>query len=868
MKNGEKQKNREEQIQGQGQTQEQVQGQTQEQIPKHYDAKKSEKKWQEYWEKEGVYRFDFNNIDRNKVFSIDTPPPTVSGKMHMGHAFGYSQADIIARYKRMQGYNVFYPFGFDDNGLATERFVEKKTGKRATQMKRSDFVKLCLEETTEAEKELKQSFMSIGLSADWSVVYRTIDPHCVKTSQKSFVELYKMGRAYRKESPTIWCPECQTAIAQVELEDKEIESYFNDILFELENGEKITIATTRPELLPACVAVFVHPEDERYKDLVGKKAKVPLFNFEVPIIADKRADPEKGTGIVMCCTFGDQTDMEWWKAYNLPLKIVIGTDGKMNERAGKYAGLTIKEARKQIIEDLKKEGLLVKQKKIKHIVNVHERCGTEIEFLVTKQWFIKYLDLKDEFLKLGSQIKWHPEHMKSRLENWIKGLQWDWCISRQRFFGVPFPVWYCQDCGHIIVADEEQLPVDPTETRPEKCPKCGSTNIIPEKDVLDTWATSSLTPQIALDWVGDWKDKTKQSDFFTKMFPMDLRPQGHDIISFWAFNTIVKAYFHNKSIPWKNIMINGWALDQYGKKMSKSKGNVIDPLEMIQKYNADALRWWAASSKLGEDVWFSEKEFVNAQRLMTKLWNASRFVIMHLKDYKPPSTLKELKEPNDLKELKNIIITKTDKWIISKLNKLVKGVTESLNNYEYIRLRLDLEKFFWHDFCDEYLELVKDRLYNKEKYKKEEVESAQHTLYYVLLTILKLLAPIMPHITEEIYHLFFKQHEGKKSVHITKWPQHSEELNFEEENNMEEAIKVLALIRKYKSDNKMSLKKEINKVVVESKNKDIKIDDSFMREIQPAARFKDYEVREITEEELKNGVLYESEDKNLRVLIL
>ncbi len=814
-------------------------------IPKHYDAKTSEEKWRRYWEEEGIYKFDFNNINEGKVFSIDTPPPTVSGKMHMGHAFSYSQADFIARFKRMQGFNVFYPFGLDDNGLATERFVEKKTGKKATSMPREEFVKLCLKETQNAEEELKNSFKSIGISPDWSITYRTIDKLSVKTSQKSFLELYKKGRVYRKESPTLWCPECQTAIAQVELEDKEVESYFNDILFELENGEKITIATTRPELLPACVAVFVHPEDERYKDLVGKKAKVPLFNFEVPIIADERADPEKGTGIVMCCTFGDQTDMEWWKAYNLPLKIVIGTDGKMNEKAGKYSGLTIKEARARIIEDLKKQGLLVSQKKIKHMVNVHERCGTEIEFLVTKQWFIRYLDLKEEFLKLGSQINWYPEHMKSRLENWIKGLQWDWCISRQRFFGVPFPVWYCKDCGNVIVADESELPVDPTGKKLEKCPKCGSTNIIPEKDVLDTWATSSLTPQITLKWAED-------EEFFKKMFPMDLRPQGHDIISFWAFNTIVKAYFHNKTIPWKNIMISGWALDEHGKKMSKSKGNVIDPSDMIKKYNADCLRWWAASSKLGEDLWFSEKQFVSARRFQTKLWNASRFIITKL--------LENNYNKNTNAKLK--VITKTDKWLLSKLNRIVREVTKSLENYEYVRLKLDVEKFFWHDFCDNYLELVKDRIYNKEKYTREEVESALDTLYYSLLTLLKLIAPIMPYITEEIYQLYFKNLENKKSIHITKWPEYKEELDDEKtEENIELALKVLSIIRKFKSDNKLSLKKELSEVIIDANDELVEQLKQVIDEIKPAANFHKLEFRNISSEES----YYETDDKKIKV---
>ena len=811
-------------------------------LPRHYNPHEAEEKWQKFWQENHIYKFDFNNLDREKIFSIDTPPPTVSGKMHMGHAFSYSQADFIARYKRMRGYNVFYPFGFDDNGLATERYVEKKIGKKATEMKRSEFIKTCLKETEETEEELKKAWSSLGISPDWTINYRTIGDHARKISQLSFIELYKQGRVYQKEAPTLWCPECQTAIAQVELEDKEIESYFNDILFELEDGTKMKISTTRPELLPACVAVFVNPDDERYKHLVGKKIKVPLMNFYVPIIADRRADPEKGTGMVMCCTFGDQTDMEWWKAYNLPLKMIIGTNGVMNEKAGPYAGLKVKEARKKIIEDLKEAGLLVGQRKIKHMVNVHERCGTEIEFLVTKQWFIKYLDLKDEFLKIGNELNWYPEHMKSRLENWIKGLQWDWCISRQRFFGVPFPVWYCKKCGEPIIADESELPVDPTEQKPKigKCPKCGSTEFIPEKDVLDTWATSSLTPQIVLKWKED-------PEFFNKMFPMDLRPQGHDIISFWAFNTIVKSYFHNKSKPWKDIMISGWALDSHGKKMSKSKGNVVDPKDMIKKYNADCLRWWAASSKLGEDLWFDEKEFINGQRFITKLWNASRFVVMNLKDYKPEELTAD--------KIKNL----ADKWILQRLNETVKSVTEALEQYKYIRLRLDAEKFFRQDFCDNYLELVKDRLYNSDKYSDEEVASAKSTLYHVLFSSVKLLAPIIPHVTEEIYQDYFKQFNEEKSVHLTKWPEYSKDFEFGVDLN--KALEVLAMIRKFKSDNKMPLKSEIKKLVIESDSG--KITKEEIEAIKPAGRFVEVEFRKLNTDEV--GKSYTSNDGSVKI---
>jgi valyl-tRNA synthetase len=784
-------------------------------LDKAYDPHAAEKKWQEFWIKEGIYKFDEKKLDN--VYSIDTPPPTVSGAMHMGHAFSYTQCDFIARYHRMTGKNLFYPFGLDDNGLATERYVENKLKIKSTNMSRDEFIKLCLKETTEVEIELLKSWQSLGLSCDWQWQYRTIDEHSRRTSQFSFIELYNDGRIYRKEAPTIWCPECKTAIAQVELEDRDLKSHFNDVLFELEDGKKLTIATTRPELLPACVAVFFHPKDIRYRELEGKNAKVPLFNYSVPIIPDERADPEKGTGIVMCCTFGDQTDAEWWKAYNLPLRMALTHDGRLNELGQKYEGMKIKEARSKIIEDLKNNNLLTKQEEIIHTVNVHERCGTEIEFLVTKQWFLRYLDLKDEFLRLGSEIKWFPEHMKNRYDNWIKGLQWDWCISRQRFFGVPFPMWYCEKCDEVILADEADLPVDPLKDKPQKKCKCGSSDFIPEKDVMDTWATSSLSPQIALNW-------PEKMDFYKKMFPMSLRPQAHDIISFWLFNTVVKAYFHAKSIPWKHVMISGWALDKHGKKMSKSKGNVIDPLDMLNKYSSDALRFWSSSSKLGEDLWFSEREFVAGNRTIIKLWNAARFVLPHIEDY-------NLKRPKQF--------AASDSWILSKLNKLIKTSTEAYEQHDYVRVRLDTEKFFWQDLCDNYLEIVKDRLYNPQNYSKEDVDSAKCTLYEVLLSVLKLFAPILPHITEEIYQTYFSKKENKKSIHVSDWPKCDETLiNEEAEKTGELLLSLLSSIRKYKAEHKLSMKEEIKEVVISCDEETRKCAEKIMKELASTMKIK------------------------------
>ncbi|MDP2973725.1 MAG: class I tRNA ligase family protein, partial [Candidatus Diapherotrites archaeon] len=467
-------------------------------------------------------------------------------------------------------------------------------------------------------------------------------------------------------------------------EDREIESTFNDIVFKTEEGKEAVIATTRPELLPACVAVFVHPTDARFKHLVGKKLTVPLFDLLVPVLEDQRADPEKGTGIVMCCTFGDQTDMEWYQAHNLPMRVAITKDGRMNELGEKYKGMTLVEARKAVIEDLRKEGLLKAQKPIKHAVNVHERCKTEMEILPSKQWFIRYLDLKDEYIVKADALQWVPKFMKSRYDNWIKGLQWDWCISRQRYYGVPFPVWYCKKCGEVMLAEEKELPVDPLKDKPKKKCKCGSSEFVGEKDTLDTWFISSLTPQINCKWAED-------AAFFKKMFPMDLRPQGHDIIALWAFNTIVKALFHQRQLPWKTITINGWALDSKGKKMSKSLGNVIKPEEMTQKYCADALRYWAGLPVLGEDVPFMEKEMVAGKKFLVKLHNAAAFVSKATKGVKAGKIDKKSLMPED-------------KAILSKLNRLIKECTDACERFEFSKALNPARNFFWLQFADFYIE--------------------------------------------------------------------------------------------------------------------------------------------------------------------
>ncbi len=780
----------------------------------------------EFWEKKKI--FAFNPASKKTVYSIDTPPPTVSGKMHIGHAFSYTQQDIIARYKRLRGFEVFYPFGTDDNGLPTERLVEKIKKVKGTKMDRAEFVKLCQETLKEITPEFVQGWKRIGISCDFNLFYSTINENCQRISQQAFLDLVKKKRAYRKEAPSLWCPQCETAISQVECEDAEQQSTFNDLVFktagnksdkksgiksEAVEGKELIIATTRPEMLSACVAIFAHPDDERYKKLFGTKAIVPLYNHEVPIMPDQRADPSKGTGIVMCCTFGDQTDMEWYRAYNLPLKQAIGKDGKMTALSGQYAGMKIAECRKTIIADLTAQGLIKATKPITHTVNVHERCSTPIEIIQSKQWFIKYLDLKEDLLKWGAELTWHPAFMKSRYDNWVKGLQWDWLISRQRFFGIPFPVWYCEKCDTPVFADEKKLPIDPLKTHPplKKC-ACGSTAFVPEKDVLDTWATSSLTPQLATSLV--------EEKYRKKLMPMSLRPQAHDIITFWLFNTLVRSRLHNGVNPWKEIVISGY-VTMSGEKMGKSKGNVVDPQEVVTKYSADAVRYWASSSKFGDDLDYQEKEVRTGDKFVTKLWNATKFAGTHLADYNCTVSNKEI-----LKD----ITESTDTWIVAKLNNAIIDATEHFDKYDYAHAKSALEKFFWQEYCDNYLELAKIRLYEPKT--PQQRTSAQATLFICTRALLTLFAPFTPFITEHIYQAnktLFQDTEKDSSVHTTVWPApigSNDARTAAIEKAGDIIVSVLSAVRKKKSEAKLSMKAPVQKIVIELTAIEAKVEES------------------------------------------
>lgn len=751
-------------------------------LPKRYNPQTAEPEIQAFWQEEEIYHF--RPESPAPVYSIDTPPPTVSGHLHLGHVYSYSHTDFLARFWRMRGYNVFYPMGFDDNGLPTERLVEKWRGITAQEVGREAFIEQCLEVSEEAEEDYESLWRRLGLSIDWRYFYRTIEARSRRASQLSFIDLYEKDLAYRQEAPTIWCPECGTAIAQAELHDLERESTFYTLAFGCKDGGALEIATTRPELLPACVAVFVHPEDERYAHLVGEEVQVPYFEQWVPVLTDPEADPEKGTGAVMCCTFGDATDVAWWYTHDLPLRVAIDRGGRMTEAAEAFQGLLTQEARQRIVDALDEEGLLLGREPILQSVRVHERCDTPVEYVVTKQWFVKVLDFKEQLLQAGSRVKWHPPHMELRFREWVEGLNWDWCISRQRYFGVTFPVWYCRACGAVMVADETELPVDPTTRPPSRRCECGSTDFEPETDVMDTWATSSLSPQI----VGQWLDNP---DLYDKVFPFSLRPQAHEIIRTWAFYTIVKSQYHFDAVPWSDAAISGWGLAPEGTgKISKSRGGgPMPPMEMIEAYSSDAVRYWAGSTGLGKDSVISDEKIRLGAKLVRKLWNVARFSERFLEGYEPP------KRPPAL--------SPADRWIMARTQRLIRWVTEQFEGYEYASAKAETEVFFWGDLADNYLEMAKQRLYDGSE---EERAGAQYALYHVLLTVVKLFAPFLPHVTECIYRGMFAETDGAISVHRSRWPQPDERLVDPEAKALGAVlVEIATAVRRYKSEQEMSL---------------------------------------------------------------
>lgn len=779
-----------------------------------YEAKVIEKKWQKIWQEKKIYQWK-NDLPKEQTFVIDTPPPTVSGLLHMGHVFSYSQADFVARFQRMMGKDVFYPMGFDDNGLPTERLVEKIIGKKAgiyeSENGHGSFVNKCREVVEEAEKEFEALFNEIALSVDWEQKYQTISLESQKISQASFVDLYQKGLVERKFEPVFWDISDRTALAQADLIDKEMDGSMNEIEFSVEGSdEKIIIMTTRPELLPACVAVMVNPEDERYKNLHGKFAITALFNSRVRIIPDELVKMDKGTGAVMCCTFGDETDIKWWKKHNLELKIIIGRDGKID-------GLSLKEYRKKIIDELAAANLLVSQTPIKHAVKCAERSGVPIEILVMKQWFIKILDKKELLKEKASQCNWYPDYMKVRVDQWIDGLSWDWCISRQRFFGVKFPVWHSKrkgEEGKILVADIDQLPCDPITQLPKGYSK---EEVEPETDIMDTWATSSISPQLSSKGISG--EICFDFNRHQKLFPADMRPQAHEIIRTWAFYTIVKAALHENTVPWKNLMISGWCLAADKSKMSKSKGNVVTPTTLIEEKGSDIVRYWASTSHLGADTAYSEEVFKIGQKLTTKLFNSAKFC-------ENVFTLTSMNKPSDDRL---VIDQPSDLWILSKLFLVIQKYKEEFERFEYAKAREVVEEFFWKDFCDNYLEICKVRAYGlaADKWKDQALSNADRiaiisgqnnvmiTLKICLNNLLKLFAPFIPHIAEEIYSTMFASEFAKKGSLHARGNFAQLDLALFNKKFLERGNKMLEVIfevRKWKSEKNVSMKTQVSKI--------------------------------------------------------
>lgn len=762
-------------------------------LPKRYNPQESELRWQAFWDKKKIFAFSLD--DSRPVYAIDTPPPTVSGDLHLGHCYSYSQTDFIARFWRMQGHNVYYPMGWDDNGLPTERLVEKRLGIKPDQVGREAFIHAIQEVSEELELDYEELWRRLGFSVDWKYTYSTMSDEARKVSQHSFINLFTRGLAYRAAAPCIWCPECKTAIAQAETSDLERETSFITFVFSLPDGSTLPISSTRPELLPACVAIFVHPEDTRYNWLAGQSAVTPIFGQEVPIWADTRANPEIGTGAVMCCTFGDNADIEWWHDYNLPLKVVIGQNGRLTEEAGMLAGLDVAEARKAVTAELVQRSLILDQRPIAQTVGIHERCDTPVEYIQTRQWFIKVLEDKERLLEIGEKIAWHPPHMAHRYQDWVQNLKWDWLISRQRAFGVPFPVWYCSTCGEAIVAHQTQLPVDPSKEQPRTpCLNCGGTEFTPERDVMDTWATSSVSPQIAGRWLED-------EGLFKKLFPMSLRPQAHDIIRTWAFYTIVKANYHFNKLPWKNVAISGHALSPDGGKISKSKGSSsLAPHDVINHYSADAVRFWASCTRLGRDSIISHEKMAVGNKLLTKLWNVEKFAYEFLGFYEPPKAMPEL--------------VPVDEWLLSRLQVTIRKATQAFEEYDYTTAKDETEAFFWNVLADNYLEMAKLRLYELYGDDPQRI-SAQYALYHALLAIIKLFAPILPHITEEIYQAHYAYNDGAESIHLAIWPKENPALIKVSAEQLGDTLLAIATeVRRFKTANQMKMGAPLKRLLI------------------------------------------------------
>ena len=803
------------------------------QIPEKPTLDGIEAEWAQRWQDEGVYAFN-RSATRDQVYSIDTPPPTVSGSLHMGHVFSYTHTDTIARYQRMTGKSVFYPMGWDDNGLPTERRVQNFFGVRCDPnvayqpgftppfrgdppkdhqpiaISRPNFIELCEELTHEDEKIFEDLFRRLGLSVDWDYLYTTIEDRSRRASQRAFLRNLARGEAYTQEAPTLWDVDFKTAVAQAELEDRERPGAYHNVAFARSDGQgDVVIDTTRPVLLAACVALVAHPDDDRYKPLFGKTVRTPLYGVEVPVLAHPLAQIDKGTGIAMICTFGDLTDVIWWRELNLPTRAIIGRDGRiiatppngLESASGiaayeQIAGLFINQAQTKVVEMLRESGaMLGEPRAIMHPVKFFEKGDRPLEIVTSRQWYIRNggrdTDLRGALLNRGENLVWHPDHMRHRYSNWVEGLNGDWLISRQRYFGVPVPVWYPVDADGETVHDspivptEDMLPIDPSTDVPvgyTADQRNQPNGFIGDPDVMDTWATSSLSPQIA----GKWED---DADLFGRIFPMDLRPQAHDIIRTWLFSTVVRSNFEHDSLPWKNAALSGWILDPDRKKMSKSKGNVVTPVDLFEKFGSDAVRYWAASARPGIDTAFSEDQMKVGKKLATKLLNATKFVLT----FPQPNVDAKPTHPVDLAMLARVAET-------------VREATVAFDQYDYARALERTEAMFWW-FCDDYVELVKGRVYNSQGL--DASGSAISALRLALSALQRLLAPFMPFTTETVWRWW-----QNGSVHTATWPTAAELGPIGDSAILDPIGEILSQVRRAKTDAKTSQKTAVTEATV------------------------------------------------------